>query len=119
MRYIRAVSDARVHVGDPRHPRRFGVSLHMGGWLVGLLPEAAAVAIFATTYLVIAIGRLPGFRLDRAGAALVGASLMVAVGALPIDDVPKAIDFDTIVLLLGVMIVAANLLLSGFFRLVN
>jgi Na+/H+ antiporter NhaD/arsenite permease-like protein len=85
----------------------------------GLLPEAAAIAIFAMTYLVVAIGRLPGFRLDRAGAALVGASLMVAVGALPLEEAPKAIDFDTIILLLGVMIVVANLRLSGFFRLVN
>jgi Na+/H+ antiporter NhaD/arsenite permease-like protein len=84
-----------------------------------LVPEAAAIAIFAMTYLVVAIGRLPGFRLDRAGAALVGASLMVAVGALPLEEAPKAIDFDTIILLLGVMIVVANLRLSGFFSLVN
>jgi Na+/H+ antiporter NhaD/arsenite permease-like protein len=92
--------------------------LQIGG-IVSLLPEAAAVAIFAMTYLVIAIGRLPGFALDRAGAALVGASLMVAVGALPLEEAPKAIDFDTIVLLLGVMIVVANLRLSGSFRLVS
>jgi Na+/H+ antiporter NhaD/arsenite permease-like protein len=84
-----------------------------------LLPEAAAIAIFVLTYLVVAIGRLPGFRLDRAGAALVGASLMVAVGALPLAEAPKAIDFDTIILLLGVMIVVANLRLSGFFNIVN
>ena len=87
--------------------------------LLSVLPEAAAIAIFAMTYLVVAIGRLPGFRLDRAGAALVGASLLVAVGALPIEEATKAIDFDTIILLLGVMIVVANLRLSGFFRLVN
>jgi Na+/H+ antiporter NhaD/arsenite permease-like protein len=89
------------------------------GRLTDLVPEAAAVAIFAMTYLVLAIGRLPGFWLDRAGAALVGASLMVAVGVLPLQEAPKAIDFDTIILLLGVMIVVANLRLSGFFRLVN
>jgi Na+/H+ antiporter NhaD/arsenite permease-like protein len=86
---------------------------------LSLVPEAAAIAIFALTYLVVAIGRLPGFRLDRAGGALVGASLMVAVGALPIEEAPKAIDFDTIILLRGVMIVVANLRLSGFFRLVS
>ncbi len=87
--------------------------------LLSLVPDAAAIAIFALTYLVVAIGRLPGFRLDRAGAALVGASLMVAVGALPLAETPKAIDFDTIILLLGVMIVVANLRLSGFFYIVN
>src|SRR6202030_4782035 len=84
-----------------------------------LVPEAAAIAIFGITYLVVAIGRLPVSRLDRAGAALVGASLMVAVGGLPLEEAPKAIDFDTIILLLGVMIVVANLRLSGFFDLVN
>src|SRR5207248_7225163 len=87
--------------------------------LLSLVPEGAGIAIFAMTYLVVAIGRLPGFRLDRAGAALVGASLMVAAGAMPLDQAPKAIDFDTIILLLGVMIVVANLRLSGFFHLVN
>jgi Na+/H+ antiporter NhaD/arsenite permease-like protein len=87
--------------------------------LADLVREVAAVAIFAMTYLVLAIGRLPGFWLDRAGAALVGASLMVAVGVMPLEEAPKAIDFDTIILLLGVMIVVANLRLSGFFGLVN
>jgi Na+/H+ antiporter NhaD/arsenite permease-like protein len=87
--------------------------------LADVVPEGAAIAIFAMTYLVVAIGRLPGFWLDRAGAALVGASLMVAVGVLPLEEIPKVIDFSTIILLLGVMIVVANLRLSGFFRLVN
>src|SRR6202048_3817034 len=82
-----------------------------------LVPEAAAIAIFAITYLVVAIGRLPGFRLARAGAALVGGRLMVAVGGLPLEEAPKAIDLDTIILLLSVMIVVANLRLSGFFHL--
>jgi Na+/H+ antiporter NhaD/arsenite permease-like protein len=78
-----------------------------------------AIAIFAATYLVIAIGKLPGFHLDRAGAALLGASLMVGAGVLSLDQAYRAIDFDTIALLLGMMIVVANLRLSGFFRLVT
>lgn len=79
----------------------------------------SAVAIFAATYLVIAIGKLPGYRLDRAGAALLGASLMIGLGVLPLEEAYQAIDFNTITLLLGMMIVVANLRLSGFFRLVN
>jgi len=80
--------------------------------------DAAAISIFATTYLVIAAGKLPGFYLDRAGAALLGASLMVALGVLSLDEALVLIDFDTIALLLGMMIVVGNLRLSGFFRLV-
>src|SRR5437588_10329385 len=61
----------------------------------GAPPRAAIIEVFAITYIVIAVGRLPGFRIDRAGAALVGASLMVAVGGLEIDEVSRATDFDT------------------------
>ena len=46
----------------------------------------AAVLIFAATYLVLAIGRLPGFRVDRTGAAIIGASLMVAVNVLTVEE---------------------------------
>ena len=79
----------------------------------------AALLIFALTYAVIGIGRLPGLRLDRAGAALVGASLMVAVGVLTPAEAYRAIDLDTIALLLGMMILVANLRLAGFFHLAN
>jgi Na+/H+ antiporter NhaD/arsenite permease-like protein len=43
---------------------------------------------------------------------------MVASGVLSLPEAYRAIDFDTIVLLLGMMIVVANLRLSGFFALV-
>jgi Na+/H+ antiporter NhaD/arsenite permease-like protein len=85
----------------------------------GAPPRAAIFEIFAVTYIALAIGRLPGFRLDRAGAALVGASLMLAVGGVGIDEVSRIIDFDTVALLLGMMIVVGNLRLSGFFRLIT
>ncbi|MCS7042173.1 MAG: anion transporter [Bryobacteraceae bacterium] len=78
----------------------------------------AAYLIFAATFVVLAIGRFPGLRIDRAGAAIVGASLMVASGVLRFDEALRAVDWSTIVLLLGMMIVVANLHLSGFFRLV-
>jgi Na+/H+ antiporter NhaD/arsenite permease-like protein len=77
-----------------------------------------AILIFAATYVVMAVGRLPGYRMDRAGAALLGASLMVAFGVLTPDEAYAAVDMETIALLLGMMIVVANLRLSGFFRLV-
>jgi Na+/H+ antiporter NhaD/arsenite permease-like protein len=78
----------------------------------------AAILIFAITYLVIAVGRLPGFRIDRTGAAIIGASFMVGVNALSLDEAYRAINFDTIILLFGMMIVVANLQVSGFFSLV-
>jgi Na+/H+ antiporter NhaD/arsenite permease-like protein len=75
----------------------------------------AALAIFAASYFALAIGKIPGLSIDRAGVALVGAGLMVASGVLSLEDAYKAIDLDTITLLLGMMIVVASLRLSGFF----
>jgi len=77
----------------------------------------AAGAIFVASYLALAIGKVPGLAIDRAGVALVGAVLMVACGAMPLADAYRAVDFNTITLLLGMMIVVANLRLSGFFAL--
>ncbi len=89
--------------------------LPAGDRLGGEGRAAAAGLVFAGSYLAHAIGRIPGLSIDRAGIALVGAGLMVASGALPLEDAYKAVDFDTITLLLGMMIVVANLRLSGFF----
>jgi Na+/H+ antiporter NhaD/arsenite permease-like protein len=75
--------------------------------------------IFVLTYAGVALGRIPGLRLDRAGIALTGAALTMAVGALTPQEAYQAIDLDTLALLLGMMIVVAHLKLSGFFRLVT
>jgi len=77
----------------------------------------AAGVVFAGSYLALAVGRVPGLSIDRAGIALVGGGLMVASGALPLEDAYKAVDLETLSLLLGMMIVVANLRLSGFFAL--
>src|SRR5262249_12549829 len=79
----------------------------------------AAVTIFAATYAFVAVGKVPVYRIDRAGAALLGGSLMVGTGVLTPDEAYRAIDFATITLLLGMMIVVANLRVSGFFRVVT
>jgi Na+/H+ antiporter NhaD/arsenite permease-like protein len=68
---------------------------------------------------VLAIGRLPGFRVDRTGAAIIGATLMLAAGTLTVEEAYRAISYDTIILLFGMMIVVANLRLSGFFTVVS
>jgi Na+/H+ antiporter NhaD/arsenite permease-like protein len=79
----------------------------------------AAVLIFAATYLVLAVGRIPFLRVDRIGAAIVGASLMLAFNVLTVEEAYAAINYDTIILLFGMMIVVANLRLSGFFAVVS
>jgi Na+/H+ antiporter NhaD/arsenite permease-like protein len=78
--------------------------------------SGAALAILILTYGGVAIGRIPGLRLDRAGIAFLGGAAMIAVGALSLEEAYRAIDFDTITLLLGMMIVVAHLKVSGAFR---
>jgi Na+/H+ antiporter NhaD/arsenite permease-like protein len=78
-----------------------------------------AALIFFGTYLVLALGRLPGFRIDRTGAAIIGAGLMIATNIITMEEASAAIDYNTIILLFGMMIVVANLRLSGFFAAVS
>jgi Na+/H+ antiporter NhaD/arsenite permease-like protein len=92
-------------------------------WIMPAQDEAArrvaAIGIFAASYLALAIGKVPGLSIDRAGVALVGACLMVASGVVSLDEAYQAVDLATITLLLGMMIIVANLRISGFFALVN
>ena len=78
-----------------------------------------ALVAFAGTYIGLALGRLPFLRVDRTGVAIIGAAVVVVSGVLPWDRAVAAVDAHTIVLLFGMMIVAAYLRLSGFFRLVT
>jgi Na+/H+ antiporter NhaD/arsenite permease-like protein len=85
-----------------------------------MFPTAIVTAIiFILTYAGISLGRIPGLRLDRAGIALTGAALMMAVGAITPEEAYRAVNLDTLALLLGMMIIVAHLRLSGFFRLVT
>ena len=87
--------------------------------MTGPTRELIAGGIFLATYFVFAVGTLPGFRIDRTGAAIIGAGLVVVTGVLPLPQAVAAVDVPTLVLLFGMMIVAAYLDLSGFFGLVT
>ena len=76
-----------------------------------------AALVLAGTYAVIAIGRVPVLRIDRTGAAIIGAILMVVIGGLPFDAAVAGVDARTIVLLYGMMVLVAHLRMAGFFGL--
>jgi Na+/H+ antiporter NhaD/arsenite permease-like protein len=77
--------------------------------------EIIAILIFALTYALISGRRLKILPLNRPAAALLGAVLMVATGVLTPELAYRAVDYDTLVLLLGMMLVAAYLEMAGFF----
>jgi Na+/H+ antiporter NhaD/arsenite permease-like protein len=82
------------------------------------LNVAAVIAIVVSTYVVLALGQPPfvRFRVDRTGAAVIGAILMVAVGRLSLDEAWQAIDHRTIIMLFGMMVLVASLGLARLFR---
>ncbi|MGO8749138.1 MAG: hypothetical protein ACLQNE_24525 [Thermoguttaceae bacterium] len=59
--------------------------------------------IFAVTYAGLALGKVPGLRMDRAGIAMVGATLMLVTGVLSLGQAvsPESIDFKTLFLYYG------------------
>jgi Na+/H+ antiporter NhaD/arsenite permease-like protein len=71
--------------------------------------------IFGLTYLGIIFTRLPRVNVDRPSAAFSGAVAMVLFGVLSLPEAVAAIDYHTIALLLGMMIVVASLQIDGFF----
>lgn len=77
-----------------------------------------ALIIFIITYTGIIFTRLPKINIDRPSAAFFGAVGMVVFGVLSFDDAIKAIDFNTITLLLGMMVIITTLKLDGFFSLI-
>jgi Na+/H+ antiporter NhaD/arsenite permease-like protein len=76
----------------------------------------AAYAIFLGSYLVFAIGKFPGMKIDRPGAAIIGAVLMVAFKVILPQNALHFIDFGTIVLLFSMMLIVGHLRLAGFFE---
>lgn len=77
--------------------------------------EVLAVSIFAFTYLLISGRRLKLLPLNRPAAAILGTVLMVATGVMTPAQAYAAVDYDTLVLLLGMMLLSAYLSLAGFF----
>ncbi|MGH9687594.1 MAG: SLC13 family permease [Candidatus Acidiferrales bacterium] len=73
------------------------------------------VVIFAIAYLLIAVHSGRGSHFDRTAAAFCGAVAMVVLGVISLDQAYQAINWNTLIFLLGIMILVAHFQLSGFF----
>jgi len=78
--------------------------------------NTAIYVVFGLTYLLIASRRLSLIPIGRPAGALLGAVLMVLIGALSPKETYAAIDYDTIVLLFGTMVLTVYLERAGFFE---
>ncbi len=72
-----------------------------------------ATIIFALTYLLISLGENSPRKLDRPTAALLGAVLMVMTGSLTRREAAAALDFSTLAVLFGMMVLLAVLMQSA------
>lgn len=81
--------------------------------------QIIALLIFVVTYLGIIFNKLPLINLDRKTFAFVGAVLMIVCGVIDFDFAIQSIDFNTIVLLLGMMIIISVLKFDGFFEFIS
>jgi len=81
------------------------------------LLQVVRYLLLGLTYLGLGLGRLPGLRMNRATITLVGSAFLIALGVLNLQEAWVAIDANTIIFLLSMMVVNANLSYSGFFQL--
>ncbi len=85
-----------------------------------MTPQLWLTLIIILLVLVgVALGRLPVLRMNRATITLTGATALILIGAIGLDEAYAAIDMNTIILLFAMMIINANLRLAGFFNLVD
>lgn len=87
-------------------------------------PTYLLLAVFVLTYIGMALGRMPGMRLDRTGIALLAVVCLLVSGLLEVDQAGQWIDLPTLVLLMGLMIISAQFAAAGAYdalarRLVN
>jgi Na+/H+ antiporter NhaD/arsenite permease-like protein len=85
----------------------FSLSLAHNHWV--------PAAVFLATYLLIAIESGRGSHLDRTAAAFCGAVVMVLAGVVTLDEAYRTIDWNTLLFLLGMMILVAHFQISGLF----
>ena len=78
-------------------------------------PSKIILTIFALTYIGIAIGHIPGLKLNRAGIALLGAIGMMILGGVNTADAVSYVNWPTVCLLFGFFVISAQLRLSGFY----
>ena len=85
--------------------------MHGTQTLLGLNPMLVTTAILVATYVAIMSERM-----NRSIVALLGAGVMVMIGAMDQDEAIRGIDFNTIALLIGMMILVAITRKCGVFQ---
>jgi Na+/H+ antiporter NhaD/arsenite permease-like protein len=78
--------------------------------------QILTAVVVTATLIGVAIGRWPWLKMNRATIALVGATVLIALGVIPLEETFRAVDWNTIVLLFAMMVLNVNLRIAGFFH---
>ncbi len=76
---------------------------------------ALPLILFGGTYLLLAVGRIPGLALDRTGFAVLGALAFLATGEISLAEAKAAVDAPTLTLLFSMMLLSAQYQMSGLY----
>jgi Na+/H+ antiporter NhaD/arsenite permease-like protein len=71
--------------------------------------QTVVLSCFVLTYWVMATGKLPGLRIDRAGIALAAAGLLLALNIVAPGELLNIIDLPVLITLFSLMVVGAHL----------
>ncbi len=71
--------------------------------------------VFLLVYLGMILGGLPGLKMDRAAVALGGAVVLLAAGELDQTAALASIDFGTLGMLFGLMLISVQLQIAGLY----
>ena len=75
----------------------------------------AVLAIFVLTYVGLAVGKIPGLKLNRTGFAVLGAIAMMIFSGNSPEQIASMVNWQTMLLLFGFFVISAQLRLSGFY----
>ena len=63
-----------------------------------------AALILGGVLIIFTWGKSPVFRVDRAGASIIGAVALIGFGTISFEDAVKSVDYKTIVILFSMML---------------
>lgn len=83
------------------------------------LPDILVLSVFLIVYYVMAVGKLPGLSADRTGIAMAGAFMLIALGAVGVNELPEIIEFPTLLMLFVLMLLAAHFAAANSFNVLS
>jgi Na+/H+ antiporter NhaD/arsenite permease-like protein len=78
-------------------------------------PTTLVITVFSAVYLGMALGRWPGLKIDRTGIAIFGAIVLYASSVVTGAEIVAAIDWPTLFVLFGLMILSSQFAACGFY----